>query len=745
MKLRTRLALAFFLLAVLPLTAVTIYSYTTSEEAVRRLAAAEAGSLASELAHRMGLVAEDVQRRMDRFWQVEAPPGGFGRDGAPPDPAQLRMRVASALGATAGLVDQMEFVPSAPPAAASPASPPQPSPPGTAATPGKAAAPPPPPVPRQPGQPPRPSPRPPAAPGVPARGHVEIPSRIVVDLSALKELQRQIPEAMAASGSAAGKLTPEAQQMLQIQLRNTERVIREAQRLTAEAGRAQAAAERQQQQQGEMAQRSAEIAAKAASPGSPARPSSPAAPAPPGAEPPRGPGDAFPEFRHGSRMRFLVRREGTLVGTVDAEFNLERTLAAVMGMTHVEQGEIPFAVDTQQRLHTPNPENLAKLKALGLAGRTIEGTRSVTTPDGDWVVVSRRDPSGMTFGIARPISNAIRGVRRTAVENLGLGLSVVALAFIGIIPLSRRMTRNLSTLTAGAHQVAQGNLGARVPVRSRDEFGALAQAFNQMAQDLEEHQKMLVKQERLNRELELCREIQMDMLPRQPLRLGLLEVNGVSIPAREVGGDFFNYFVLPDGDLALLVGDVSGKGVGAALLMANVQATLQARLPLDPDLRHLVDAVDREIEQTTPRGVYLTLFVGIFSPASKTLRYVNAGHNPQFVVRASGELGRLPSTGLPVGLFAGHGYQERSIVLAGGDALFFYTDGMVEVENEAGEMFGSERLETLLIASRGAGRDTLLADVEQAVRAFRGEAEPYDDATMMLLRLGAPPEAAATR
>jgi sigma-B regulation protein RsbU (phosphoserine phosphatase) len=301
------------------------------------------------------------------------------------------------------------------------------------------------------------------------------------------------------------------------------------------------------------------------------------------------------------------------------------------------------------------------------------------------------------------------------------------------------MTRNLKTLTAGVQQIARGDLKVRVPVRSRDEFGRLAGAFNQMAADLNAHQQLLVTQERMQRELELCRQIQNEMLPREPLHIDLAEAQGVSIPAREVGGDFFNYFILGENEVALLVGDVAGKGVGAALLMANIQATLRARLPLERDLAKLADAIDREIERSTPRPVYLTLFAGILDTQRKTLRYVNAGHNPQYVLRAGGGVRRLPSTGLPVGMFAGHGYEERTESLAEGDLLFFYTDGMVEVENEQGEFFDIQQLEQLLVAEQTDDIATLLARVEQAVRSFRGAAEALDDATMMALRFGKTP------
>jgi sigma-B regulation protein RsbU (phosphoserine phosphatase) len=256
-----------------------------------------------------------------------------------------------------------------------------------------------------------------------------------------------------------------------------------------------------------------------------------------------------------------------------------------------------------------------------------------------------------------------------------------------------------------------------------------------MAADLEQHEATAVEQERLRREMELSRLIQHEMLPRTSLVSGPAEIAGVSLPAREVGGDFFNYFVLPDGRLALLVGDVSGKGVSAALLMANVQATLRARMPHEMDLALLADALDREMDQNTPGAVYFTLFLAILETDGRVLRYVNAGHNPQFLLRAAGGLEPLSSTGMPIALFSGHGYREARVELAAGDLLFFYTDGLVETENESGDMFGAERLEALLAVEHTQTVDTVLQRVEQAVTSFRGKAEPFDDATLMAMRI----------
>jgi sigma-B regulation protein RsbU (phosphoserine phosphatase) len=302
------------------------------------------------------------------------------------------------------------------------------------------------------------------------------------------------------------------------------------------------------------------------------------------------------------------------------------------------------------------------------------------------------------------------------------------------VPISHGMTRHLTSLEAGVRQLAAGDFRTRVPVRSRDEFGSLATSFNQMAEDLERNQALVVERERLRRELELSRLIQTEMLPRTFLRLGAAEIKGVSIPAREVGGDFFNYFALPDGRLALLVGDVSGKGVSAALLMANVQATLRARLPHETDLARLAADLDREIDETTPGPVYLTLFLGILDAARLELRYVNAGHNPPFVVRTGGGIEAMPATGLPIAIYPGQPYTEAVVPIRPGDLIFFYTDGLSETENDAGEMFGPERLRDVLATVQTEGVDAVLARLELAVREFRGRTEPFDDATMMALR-----------
>jgi serine phosphatase RsbU (regulator of sigma subunit) len=429
---------------------------------------------------------------------------------------------------------------------------------------------------------------------------------------------------------------------------------------------------------------------------------------------------------------FEKARQEALLAAEQAE--MRQLLLTILSATDRRQGAIPFAFDASKQVYTPDVADVRRLQGFGVVPRPPDVPAD---PDGaNWVVVLKPDPTtGLTVGVARPVGEGLRETRRAAVRNLAGGLGLVGLALLGIIPLSGRMTRHLRSLTEGAERLAAGDLDVRVPVPRGAEFGRLAETFNRMARDLHANQERRIQQERLHKELEISRRIQEELLPRGPVVFPFAEASGVSIPAREVGGDFFNYFSLSTEEAAILVGDVSGKGVPAALLMANLQATLRARLPLEPDLARLVDALDRELERKTPGALYLTLFIAVLE-AKGCLRYVNAGHNTQFLLHAEGGLQRLESTGRPVGLLPGGGYSQSCLTVKDGDLLFLFTDGLVEAENEAGDAFGMDRLEALLLDEREGDVSALLARVDQAIREHRGAMDAADDATMLVLRVG---------
>jgi serine phosphatase RsbU (regulator of sigma subunit) len=713
MTLRSRLTAAFFAISVVPLSAVTLFSYVSSERALRRAAEQQANELADDLSRRMQFVTTDIERRLNRGWQTAMPtaPGervaasGPERPGprasmgrpvpaAPPAPAVqpagsdlVAGRLAGVFGEMAPLVEALEFTPTPPrgPAAAlgAPGSPEMPSPPPRA--------------PRGPNAGPRPT-----SPA-PVMTDRMVSDAAMVITEAMKHYEGgKVP----ASPEEVAAWTEKLQQQIRLGL---------AQLPPAERGPRSAGGR---------------------GPGPWTMTIGPGI-----ARSQDGPPGSVTSMR-GNALHTEVQRNGQSVGQISARINTELLFSTLLRMTPRDREEIPFAVSVDGQLHAPRSSDHATVESLKLTSALpAEGiaVRSVN----NWVVATRKDPSGATLGIARPLGNELHDLRRVALRNFAAGFGLIVVVFVASIPLAGGMTRNLRTLMDAVKRLSAGDLAARVEVKSGDEFGRLGAAFNQMAENLAAHEAVVVKQERLRRELELCRLIQNEMLPHQPLRLGLAEVKGVSIPAREVGGDFFNYFVLPGGEIAVLVGDVSGKGVSAALLMANVQATLRARLPLEQDLAKLADGLDRDLEANTPLEVYSSLFVGIVDTKRSELRYVNAGHNSQFVLRKQGGFERLASTGRPLGLIAGAGYEEITLPLDHGDVLFFYTDGMLEAENEAGEFLGSDRLESALASSPGTDVDTILAHVEETVRTFRGSAELSDDATMMALRFGAnlPPQA----
>ncbi len=674
MSLRTRLIIAFLVLSVVPLSAMTFAWYVSSVHTFERVAEREATDTAADIGRRMEMVTANVSRRMDRLFD-EAMVVGPNDKTVPP---KVEDRVAPMLGDTAALLDRLEFHPTAGPDV-DPNPNPNPNPdPDPNPNPdsrrmhdrrfprGRGPFGPPPPTPPLPPEPPK---------------------TIVVDVPKIMEEARKAAKASAArSGVDVSAIVDEAFKSSIPSVQAGMAAVNEA--------------------------IARETAAAVAS--------------------------AKPEMEiSGHKIEIPVKKDGKIVGKANAMLNMDRTLHSVLALARRDQGEIPFALDQKGQLYTPDPRGRAMLERLSVTTTAKAAAEGTPKRIGDWLVVARKDPGGLVFGIARPLGESLREIRRLSLRNLSMGLLAIALACIGIVPISRRMTHHVSSLSDGVRQLAGGDFKARVPVRSTDEFGTLAASFNKMAEDLERHQSLIVEQERLRRELELSRQIQTEMLPRAPLRLGTAEIKGLSIPAREVGGDFFNYFALPDGRLALLVGDVSGKGVSAALLMANIQATLRARLPLETDLAKLADGLDRDVDQNTPHSVYVTLFLGILDIERAQLRYVNAGHNPQFLLRTRGGLERLSSTGMPIALYAGQGYAEASVNVESGDLLFFYTDGLVEAENERGDMFGPERLEALLEFEHAERIDTVLERVEAAIRSFRGRAEPLDDATLMALRIDA--------
>ena len=228
------------------------------------------------------------------------------------------------------------------------------------------------------------------------------------------------------------------------------------------------------------------------------------------------------------------------------------------------------------------------------------------------IAYQRYADSGIEVGVARPLGGPLQDIRRTTARNFALGVGLAILALVGVLPLSRRMTRHLDTLTEGAARLGRGDLDVRVPVPRSAEFARLAETFNRMAGDLKRNQEQLVAQERLRKELEIGRRIQKELLPRGAAALPRSPRSaGSRSPRGRWGVTSSTTSPCARARWRCCWETSRAKGVPAALLMASLQATLRARLALEPDLARLVDALDREMDSGAPLSAYVTLFLAV--------------------------------------------------------------------------------------------------------------------------------------
>ena len=245
----------------------------------------------------------------------------------------------------------------------------------------------------------------------------------------------------------------------------------------------------------------------------------------------------------------------------------------------------------------------------------------------------------------------------------------------------------------------------------------------------------VAQRERLNRELEIAREVQERLFPQSYPAVPGLDLAGRCRPAQGVGGDYYDFLELPDGCLGIGIGDVSGKGIPAALLMASLQASLRGQtISGAPDLAKLMTNVNRLIYETSPSNRYATFFYGQYEPAARRLVYVNGGHNPPMVFR-SREVLRLEDGGPVVGLFKPARYVQASLELASGDVLVLFTDGISEAMNAADEEWDEERLRESVRACRYRPAAEMIDCIMRDADAFVAGAPQHDDMTIMVVKV----------
>ncbi|MEX2272617.1 MAG: SpoIIE family protein phosphatase [Vicinamibacterales bacterium] len=330
-----------------------------------------------------------------------------------------------------------------------------------------------------------------------------------------------------------------------------------------------------------------------------------------------------------------------------------------------------------------------------------------------------------------------------------LFLIIQIAALVMGLALARSITTAVHGLFEGTERVRQGDFTHRIDVQSRDQLGQLADSFNQMSTSIEHLLEQAAEKRRLEEELRIAREIQMSLLPAGPLDMPGISMSALCVPAREVGGDYYDYFRLGDRRFSLLIADVSGKGTSAALYMAELKGLLLSLSQIYQSPRQLLIEVNRIISDHLDTKSFITMTYAVIDLDARTMVFARAGHTPLVYLpgsaAAAGQLRRaqvLVPDGMVLGLrvpnierLFPHHLVEHTIALGPADVLAFYTDGITEAMNAAGDLFGDARLSHLIeehahfeIAEL---RERILRDVE----AFAGAEDQHDDLTMILLKV----------
>lgn len=420
---------------------------------------------------------------------------------------------------------------------------------------------------------------------------------------------------------------------------------------------------------------------------------------------------------------FLVSRTGTIVTHPSKEMIMNETIFSLA--------------------EARNDAGLRELGRKMIRGGTDFIPYTDISGEKCWLYYAPIPSVGWTLAVVFPEAELLAQVKRLSFTGAVMGMAGILLLAVAVIFIARSITTPLQALARATASIAHGDFEVELPaVRSRDEVGTLADAFMVMKGSLKEYIRKLTEttaaKERIESELGIAHDIQMGLLPKTfppfPDRAEF-DLYALMEPAREVGGDFYDFFLVDDSHLCFVIADVSGKGVPAALFMAMSMTLIRAtaREGLPPG--EILSRVNSELSRENDSCMFVTTFCGVLDTETGEMTYANGGHNPPLHVRREGGAAWLPKSGaLMVGAMEGIAYRQELLVLEPGDALFLYTDGVTEAMDSSDRAFSEERLKRCLSALDGRGIRETVDGVMAEVRRFTGQAPQSDDITMMMVR-----------
>jgi sigma-B regulation protein RsbU (phosphoserine phosphatase) len=346
---------------------------------------------------------------------------------------------------------------------------------------------------------------------------------------------------------------------------------------------------------------------------------------------------------------------------------------------------------------------------------------------------------GWSLALFFPAHEVLVKVGSLARNMLLVGATGLVLLIVAVILVLQHLTKPVRELSAAALSIADGNLATDLPVvRSRDEIGTLAIAFQIMQDSLREYVADLEtttrQKERIESELRIARDIQMALLPKTFPDHDRFSLYAILEPAREVGGDLYDFFFVDEQHLCFLVGDVSGKGIPAAFFMAVTKTLVKVIAGQGAEPGKVLARVNNDLAEDNDACMFVTLFLAVLDIRTGELRWASAGHNPPLLI-SSGGTDFLASPHEPIaGVMENIRYTTSSLVLEYGDVLFLYTDGVTEAMNSRQEMFSDARLLQLVESMDNHQPFRLIGTVREAVAGFAGATGQSDDITMLALQ-----------
>ena len=420
-----------------------------------------------------------------------------------------------------------------------------------------------------------------------------------------------------------------------------------------------------------------------------------------------------------SGFAFIVSKKGTFVTYPNKEFILNESL---------------FSLAEKNKSK--------KLKAFGdsmISGKTdFVGGKSMLLQEAAWMFYTQMPSSKWTFAVIFPEDELYADVNYLNTIIIVIGLIGFILLLIIISVVTRKLTKPLKSLSLAAEEIGTGKLDTTLPlIKSNDEVGKLTESMNYMQEKLKEYinnlKETTTAKEKIESELRIAQQIQLGMIPKlfPPYPdIPQIDIFAKMIPAREVGGDLYDFFFIDKTHLCIAIGDVSGKGVPASLLMAVTRTLLRAKAISGISSAELTSQMDKDLQASKDSWMFVTFFLCIMDITTGEMDYTSAGHNPPYMIRSDNSVVKLElNKGLPLGLEYQKEYQARKILFNPGEKLILYTDGVTEAMNSNDELFDETRLEKILTDNTDMEVKDLVESIFNSVNEFACDSKQADDIT----------------